>query len=112
MEADKHKETANTSAVVSDNNSHDEEVGVVNKSKPLVRELRNRHMQMIAIGTLVLEICAGGQQICLLTLKGIGDPARTWTNPNAKMTSQADPSAPVCSSVVERLCEPVALHHC
>ncbi|ELQ42122.1 amino-acid permease inda1 [Pyricularia oryzae] len=50
MEADKHKETANTSAVVSDNNSHDEEVGVVNKSKPLVRELRNRHMQMIAIG--------------------------------------------------------------
>lgn len=27
-----------------------EEVGIVNKSAPLVRELRNRHMQMIAIG--------------------------------------------------------------
>jgi amino acid permease len=31
---------------------HDEEVGIVNKSEPLARDLQGRHMQMIAIGTL------------------------------------------------------------
>jgi len=31
--------------------SHDEEVGVVNKAQPLSRDLQGRHMQMIAIGT-------------------------------------------------------------
>lgn len=30
--------------------TRDEEVGIINKSDPLVRDLRNRHMQMIAIG--------------------------------------------------------------
>lgn len=30
----------------------DEEVGIVNKSGALSRNLKNRHMQMIAIGTL------------------------------------------------------------
>jgi len=30
----------------------DEEVGIVNKSDPLARELKSRHMQMIAIGML------------------------------------------------------------
>lgn len=30
--------------------SHDEEVGVVTKGEPLQRNLRSRHMQMIAIG--------------------------------------------------------------
>jgi amino acid permease len=28
----------------------DEEVGIVNKAEPLARQLRGRHMQMIAIG--------------------------------------------------------------
>ncbi|UQC77944.1 amino acid permease [Colletotrichum lupini] len=32
--------------------SHDEEVGVVTKGEPLQRNLKNRHMQMIAIGKL------------------------------------------------------------
>ena len=29
---------------------HDEEVGIVNKADPLARDLKGRHMQMIAIG--------------------------------------------------------------
>ena len=29
----------------------DEEVGIVNKAAPLARDLRGRHMQMIAIGS-------------------------------------------------------------
>lgn len=35
-------------------NSHhrDEEVGIVNKAAPLKTDLRNRHMQMIAVGML------------------------------------------------------------
>lgn len=35
----------------SGSNDVDEEVGVINKSSSLNRDLKNRHMQMIAIGT-------------------------------------------------------------
>jgi len=31
---------------------HDEEVGVVHKGDPLKKDLKSRHMQMIAIGKL------------------------------------------------------------
>lgn len=35
----------------------DAEVGIVNKSAPLARDLRGRHMQMIAIGELTNPYC-------------------------------------------------------
>lgn len=35
----------------------DEEVGVVNKSGTLARDLKSRHMQMIAIGTSQPFVC-------------------------------------------------------
>ena len=50
MSTEKHldKEVADQGVYVND--SHDEEVGAVNKTNPLARDLKNRHMQMIAIG--------------------------------------------------------------
>jgi hypothetical protein len=43
------KEVVNDHAYL-DHHSGDEEVGIVNKSNPLSRDLKGRHMQMIAMG--------------------------------------------------------------
>jgi amino acid permease len=49
------KHETNKEAVVDNyphDGPHDEEVGIINKADPLKKELRGRHMQMIAIGKL------------------------------------------------------------
>lgn len=38
------------SHVLPDNHGTDVEVGIINKAAPLARDLRGRHMQMIAMG--------------------------------------------------------------
>jgi hypothetical protein len=68
---------------------HDEEVGIVNKSTPLSRELKGRHMQMIAIGTL--------------------SPHRAvYTSFAIDSALQVVPSAQVSSSALVAPCAPVA----
>ena len=42
-----------------DRQSGDEEVGIVNKAEPLSRDLKGRHMQMIAMGKYLREASAG-----------------------------------------------------
>lgn len=38
--------------------AEDGQVGIINKSEPLARDLRNRHMQMMAIGALEMPCTA------------------------------------------------------
>jgi hypothetical protein len=44
------KEVVDSHGYLHDPHSSDEEVGMVNKASPLSRDLRSRHMQMIAMG--------------------------------------------------------------
>ncbi len=61
---------------------HDEEVGIVNKSDPLARDLQGRHMQMIAIG-MVLRA-----PFCPFFMSRALDICRTrWLLPTYKSTS-------------------------
>ncbi len=50
MDSEKAHDKETSDGAVYAANGHDEEVGIVNKADPLSRDLRGRHMQMIAIG--------------------------------------------------------------
>ena len=44
------KEVVHSHDYLRDHHGGDEEVGIVNKASPLSRDLKGRHMQMIAMG--------------------------------------------------------------
>ena len=44
------KEVVHSHDYLRDHHGNDEEVGIVNKASPLSRDLKGRHMQMIAMG--------------------------------------------------------------